>query len=137
MVFRVLLCNVIRQQLFIASNDRTDMLDIYTYIAYYHDWNCTEASRHLIIWRPPLNYLAAATYLSGGRHLIIWRPPLNYPLFVSLRGIAQGISPIFSVQKTQLRTDSEADHSLNTLHRSSNKMNILRYKLPTTQWKTH
>ena len=34
--------------------------------------------RYLIIWQPPLNYMAVATLLSSGRHLIIWRPPLNY-----------------------------------------------------------
>ena len=30
------------------------------------------------VWQPPLNYLAAATWVSGGRHIIILRPPLIY-----------------------------------------------------------
>ena len=32
--------------------------------------NILSGVRHLIIWRPPLNYLAVATYLSSGRHLL-------------------------------------------------------------------
>ena len=33
--------------------------------------------RHLIVWRSPLNYVAAATSLCGGRQIIKWRPPDN------------------------------------------------------------
>lgn len=48
------------------------------------------------IWRPPDNYLAAATYLaavtyySGGRHIIISRPPDIQPGFLMRTRVLMG-----------------------------------------------